>query len=66
MTYFLFSFCIRITTYIFNCHSYIAIYVISYISNKEEPLIYKDSTVLTLYAISNHLRRLYANLDALF
>ena len=66
MIYSFFYFFVSETTYNIRSHSYIPTDVISRHHNTVEPLIYKDSTVLTLYAIQDHLRLLCANLDVLF
>ena len=57
-------FFVRVITYMFSSHSYIATDVISRHANTVEPLINKDSTVLDQYAILDHLRPRHANSDA--
>lgn len=54
------------TTYNIRSHSYIATDVISRHTNTVEPLIYKDSTVSSRYAILGHPRPQLASLDVLF
>ena len=60
------SFCVSKTTYNMRSHSYTPIYVISRHTNRVEPLIHKDPTILIRYAILDHLRLQLANSGALF